>query len=228
MRHLAAMSLLNNAISIHFTRFVLGVGSRSVVVGREHLPKAGQPVLLAVSHLSHYDPVVVAGLLRRRIDWMARAEFYRTPGSRWACRHSDCIELDRDGHALPGLREAWRRLSADRWVGIFPEGEIMAGDMSVLNGGPIRGGAALLARRAGVPIIPCVVLNSDQHRRVMPWLPLRRGRLWLGIGEPIHAPPGARPGRDSRQELSARLEESLREIYWKLLESNEIAAEARP
>ena len=201
-------------------------------MGREHLPAPGpgpgRGALLAVSHLSHYDPVVVGTLLRREVDWMARAEFYRTTGSRWACKHSGCIELDRQGHALPGLREALRRLEAGRLVGIFPEGEIMAGPASVLNGGPLRGGAALLARRAKVPIVPCVVLNSDQHRRVGPWLPLRRGRLWVGLGEPLYAKPELGPGRRSRAELSARLAESLRAVYHGLCERCDVPAEVRP
>lgn len=222
------MSLLNNAASIYTTRFILGVGSRSVIAGREHLPPAGSPALLAVSHLSHYDPVVVGGLLRRKIDWMARAEFYRTAGSRWACRRCDCIELDRQGHALPGMREALRRLESGRLVGIFPEGEIMSGDASVLRGGPIRGGVALLSRRAGVPILPCVVLNSDQHRRVLPWLPLRRGRLWVAVGEPLHPDPAARPGRAARRRLADRVAEALRGLYASLAEAHALPDGVRP
>ena len=222
------MSLLNNPISVYTTRSILAVGSRSVISGRTHLPPPGQPAILAIAHLSHYDPVVAAALLRRKIDFMARAEFYQTPAARWACRHSDCIRIDRYGNALPGIREAIDRLRRGRLVGIFPEGEIMAGSQSVLNGGPIKGGAALLARRTGAPIIPCVLLNSEQHRQVKPWLPLRAGRLWLSLGPPIHPPRDLPAGRPGRAELSLRLADALRAIYAELQQRFRLPSEACP
>lgn len=192
--------------------------------------------MLAVAHLSHYDPVVAAALLRREVDWMARAEFYATPASRWAVEHSGCVRIDRYGHALPGVREGLRRLEQDRLLGIFPDGEIMRGDDSVLRGATLKGGAALLARRASrggksVKIVPCVVLGSDQFRRVLPWLPLKAGRLWIGLGEPITVDPEVVPGRSRRATRAAdsdRLAQGLREVCQQMRERFEIPDEVLP
>lgn len=234
------MSLLNNRATVEFVNAIFRVTSRCRFVGRQHLPPRGTPAVLAVAHLSHYDPVVAASLLRRLVDWMARDEFYRTPGSRWAMEHARCIRIDRYGQALPGVREALRRLQDDRLVGIFPEGEIMAGDDSVLNGAGVKGGAGLLARWAtrpgkhgvvipgGVPIVPCVVLGSDQFRRVLPWLPLKAGRLWIGLGEPITVDPDAKPGRATRAAVSAELADALRAVYAELRERFDPPAEVLP
>lgn len=216
------MSLLNNSAIATLFHGIFRLTSRCHYLGREHLPPRGVPCVLAIAHLSHYDPVVVGVLLRRPLDFMARAEFYETPASRWFVENARCVKIDRYGHALPGIREALRRLAAGRQVGIFPEGEIMRGENSVLNGAGVKGGAALLSRRGAVPIIPCVVLGSDQFRRFVPWLPLRTGRLWIGLGEPIGPPIGgdawAKPGRASRDAVSAQLAEAMRELHRQMRE----------
>ncbi|MEO0514042.1 MAG: lysophospholipid acyltransferase family protein [Planctomycetota bacterium] len=222
------MSLLNNLATATLVHGIFRMTSRCVFMGRENLPAKGQPYILAIAHLSHYDPVVAGALLRRRLDFMARAEFYETPASRWFVEHAGCVRIDRYGHALPGVREALRRLEQRRPIGIFPEGEIMSGADSVLSGGPVKGGAGLMSRKASVPIIPCVVLGSDQFRRVLPWLPLRTGRLWIGLGEPIDPPTDARPGRASRAAASAELGEALREVARRLQERDDIPSEVLP
>jgi len=226
------MSLLNNQATTTFFHAVFQMTSRCRFLGREHLPKRGDAAVLAVVHLSHYDPVVVGSLLRRRFDWMARAEFYLTPAAKWFVENSGCVRIDRYGQATPGIREALRRLSRSRQIGIFPEGEIMRSGDSVLNGGTLKGGAALLSRRAGVPIVPCVVLGCEQFRRVIPWLPLRTGRLWIGLGQPIAPPPEAselaRPGRASRAAMSAQLATAMREVYQQMQQTFDIPDEVKP
>lgn len=226
------MSLLNNTATTTFVHAIFRLTSRCALVGREHLPPKGEPYILAIAHLSHYDPVVVGALLCRRLDFMARAEFYETPASRWFVEHAGCVRIDRYGQALPGVREALRRLAKRRPIAIFPEGEIMSGDDSVLNGGPLKGGAGLLSRKASLPVIPCVVLGSDQFRRVLPWLPLRAGRLWIGLGPSMAPPevglPGSRPGRASRASASAELADAMREVYRQMQERFEIPDEVKP
>ncbi|MEM7626708.1 MAG: lysophospholipid acyltransferase family protein [Planctomycetota bacterium] len=228
------MSLLNNRLTVEMVHAIFRVTSRCYFLGRQHLPARGTPAVLAVAHLSHYDPVVAGALLRRKVDWMARAEFYETPKARWACDHADCVRIDRYGHALPGIREGLRRLEQDRLLGIFPDGEIMVGEDSVLNGAAIKGGAALLARRASarrgepVPIVPCVVLGSDQFRRLRPWLPLKAGRLWIGLGKPIATRVDAHPGRATRAAVSAELADALREVCRQMRERFDIPDEVLP
>ncbi|MEM6459772.1 MAG: lysophospholipid acyltransferase family protein [Planctomycetota bacterium] len=225
------MALLNNPGVATLVHGVFRLTSRCRWLGLDRLP-AG-PFVLAAPHLSHYDPVVIGALLRREIDWLARDEFYRTLGSRWACEHASCIRLDRYGDPLPGVREAVRRLRAGRVVGLFPEGEITLGEVSVLRGGPLRGGAAVLARRGGsdgggVPLVPCVALGSDQFRGVVPWLPLRRGRLWIGVGEPIGVPADLPAGRAGRLLLTERLGAALRDLMAEMEGAFDLPGAVRP
>jgi 1-acyl-sn-glycerol-3-phosphate acyltransferase len=63
--------------------------------------------------------------------------------------------------------------------------------------------------------LPCIILGTDKLNRVEPWLPARRGRLWLACGdfiEPVH-------GSDkhaARAEMAARIERAFVELYARL------------
>src|ERR1700761_1550279 len=57
-------------------RFIYVCTMNLYIVGRKVTQRRG-PYILAVSHLSHLEPAVVALMIHRRIDWVARIEFYR-------------------------------------------------------------------------------------------------------------------------------------------------------
>ncbi|RYD37563.1 MAG: 1-acyl-sn-glycerol-3-phosphate acyltransferase, partial [Verrucomicrobiaceae bacterium] len=132
-----------------FWQFAFGAAMRVKAHGLDHAGLKGG-ALLAVSHVSHLDPVVMSVLLKNPVSWMAREEFYRCRS--WAAflDRIGAFPINRHGKALPGVREALARLRRGEMVGIFPEGEIMAGGDSAVHGGPVRRGVALLAARAGV------------------------------------------------------------------------------
>lgn len=169
-------------------------------------------VLIAVSHVSHLDPIVVSALLRRRISWISRAEFYQQWFMRCVLYYGGAFQVDRQGWALPTIREGLRRLQRGEAVGIFPEGELMCGMSSVLRGAGIKQGVCLLAARSGKPVLPVVVLGTDRLGRLGPWLPARRGRLWVHIGKPIHAEMGGN-SRQGRAIFAKRLAAEYVRLY---------------
>ena len=65
-------SIANRAASL-FMKLLFGYSSRIYLVGSEHVNRAGG-FLLASNHISHFDPLIISSLLRRKIDWMAMAE----------------------------------------------------------------------------------------------------------------------------------------------------------
>ena len=46
------------------------------VSGREHVPLSG-PLLVVANHLSWYDPIILALVLRRRVWFFAKIEVFR-------------------------------------------------------------------------------------------------------------------------------------------------------
>ncbi len=169
-------------------------------------------VLIAVSHVSHLDPIVVSALIPRRISWMSRVEFHKQWLMRNVLYHGGAFQVDRAGAALPAIREGLRRLARGEAVGIFPEGELVKGPDSVLRGATIKRGVCLLAARSGCPVLPVIVLGTDQLGRVGPWMPARRGRLWVSVGKPLQAPPESNT-RAGRAEFAAVLEAEYMRLY---------------
>ena len=86
------------------------------------------------------------------------AEFFRPPALGFVLRSIDAFPAERDRADLKTIRTAIDRLKSGRIVGLFPEGGIRDGARSLLEGAPLRPGAATLAQIAGVPIVPCVIL----------------------------------------------------------------------
>jgi 1-acyl-sn-glycerol-3-phosphate acyltransferase len=200
----------------HFIRIVFSHTLRIGTLGLEGSQRPGGYVL-ACSHVSHLDPLCISVLLARKIDWMARIEFYR---SWWAARALDLVgafPVNRQGVPVRAIKTALARLARGEVVGLFPEGEIKTGRESVLRGGPIKRGVCLLAARSGCPVLPCVVLGTEKLNAVEPWLPGRRGRLWMACGEFVEPGIGANH-RAVRAEMAARLEQAFAKLYARLRE----------
>lgn len=174
-------------------------------------------MIIAVSHVSHLDPVVVSALVGRRISWVSRIEFYQQWFMRTVLHHGGAFRVDRQGSALPTIREGLRRLERGETVGIFPEGELMSGENSVLRGAEIKKGVCLLAARSQRPVVPVVVVGTDRLNRVGPWMPAKRGRLWIHAGKPIHAKEGS-TDRRGRDEFAALLMAEYVRLYTELRE----------
>jgi 1-acyl-sn-glycerol-3-phosphate acyltransferase len=177
----------------------------------ERLPRSGG-YLLSVAHVSHLDPVAVSLRWPRRVSWLARLEFYRHAWTATVMRAAGAIPVDRFGYARAPLVEAARRVRDGEVVGIFPEGEIMRGENSVVRGGSLRGGAAWIAARAQCVVVPVVIAGTDTLGKIGPWLPAKRGRLWLGVGAPVPPPASARL-RQERADFSNQLGGAMRSVF---------------
>jgi 1-acyl-sn-glycerol-3-phosphate acyltransferase len=180
--------------------------------------------VLACSHLSHLDPICVGILAGRKVDWMSRIEFFRfrlVAAYLWAC---DAFPVKRFSFTGRAVRTAIARAAGGGVVGIFPEGGVCTGKASVCRGGPIKRGACVVAQRAGVPIIPCVIVGTHELNRPLPWIPYRRGNLRLVFGRPIEprrGVPGSRR-RAARFEMAERLRAEFRRTFDELLQTFDI------
>jgi 1-acyl-sn-glycerol-3-phosphate acyltransferase len=119
------------------------------------------------------------------------------------------------------MREGLRRLARGEAVGIFPEGELMQGDQSVLRGAKIKQGVCLLAARSGRPVIPVVVLGTNKLAKLGPWLPAKRGRLWIAAGRPICVEQSVSTRR-GREEFAKQLIAEYVRLYAEVREQYDL------
>ncbi|MCX5689750.1 MAG: lysophospholipid acyltransferase family protein [Planctomycetota bacterium] len=188
-----------------------------------HADRAERPggLLLAVTHLSHLEPIVVSAALERHVRWMARIEFYRSWWAGAMLRRGGAFPVDRFGYSLPAVRRAIELVRRGELVGIFPEGGVAKGAQSMMRGGPIKQGICTIALRTGVPIVPVVVLGTHELNRVGPWIPPRRGKLFVAFGRDVVPPPyrlgSPATNRAARHSLAMALRSEVERTYGELL-----------
>ena len=221
------MKDVNYAVGQFLGRWVYALSIKGHVL-RPRLAERPGGYVLAVTHLSHLEPFVVGILVRRKVDWMARVEFYRHRPFAWALHAMDAFPVNRFGVPVSAIRTAIARAAAGRVVGIFPEGGVATGPQSACRGGPIKQGACLVAIRAGVPVVPCVVLGTHALNRVEPWLPFRRAELWVAFGHPIEPVRDAPNPKAARRQMSRQLGDAFCSLYAELRARYNIPDSANP
>lgn len=209
-----------------FGKWLYALSIRGRVI-RPRLAEREGGYVLACSHMSHLEPFIISTLVRRRIDWMARMEFYRWRITRPLLRTIDAFPVNRFGVPVSAIRAAIARCRAGRVVGIFPEGGVVRGRASVCRGGPIKRGACLVAMRADVPIVPCVLVGAHALTEFYPWVPFRRATVWIAFGQaipPVHDAPTRKIGREI---MARQLSNAFRALYLELLQRYDITEEQK-
>lgn len=208
MRMERGFHLLFYVLVVGSLRALLTVGARVTRVVF-HQPPPGAFVM-ASNHISHFDPPFLSGWFPgRKLDWIAMSDLFAAGWSARAFGWLDVIPVDRNGDDRHALREAMRRLSDGRVIGVFPEGGIRDGARSVVAGAPMRGGAAMMAARAGCPIVPVVILGSERLYNLKNWLPWRRARVYIAVGAAIPPPSGDTARGAAREQMSEQLAAAL-------------------
>jgi 1-acyl-sn-glycerol-3-phosphate acyltransferase len=216
-----------DAFHLAFYRFIVGslklllhLGARVRFVEFAKIPPG--PCVMVSNHISHFDPPLLSGWLPRKIDWIAMAELFGTKWSKAGFTWLDVIPVDRHGDDRQALRTAIKRLEAGRLIGIFPEGGIRDGARSILAGAEMREGAFLLAAKANCPVLPVVILGSERLYNRRNWLPWRRAKVFIGIGDP------AFPGAGGRKQLRDDTAAALIQLKDRLVETCHLTADDLP
>lgn len=187
------------------------------VLNRHRLDRTGG-FIVAATHLSHLEPVLISCHARRPITWLARIEFFRHPAAAAALRLIGALAVNRAGVPARSLRRAVELAGSGEIVGIFPEGGVVRGLATIFRGAPFKRGACVIANRARVPILPVIILGTERWNRVAPWLPAKRARVWVAYGRPVEPSPPEMPRRAARFEMADRLRDECVRTYRELLD----------
>ncbi len=165
---------------------LLSMLGRPKVEGLEHIPASG-PAILASNHLAVADSFYLPLVVRRRITFLAKSEYFTGSGLKgrflaWFYTVAGQVPIDRTDadSAQAALDTAMRILDQGKLLGMYPEGT-RSPDGRLYKG---KTGLARLALQSGVPVIPVAMIGTDV---VNPpgsrmW---RFGRVTVRIGAPM-------------------------------------------
>jgi 1-acyl-sn-glycerol-3-phosphate acyltransferase len=212
-------------IPYYFARFLTTappcLAARVYFDGWEHVPKRG-PALMLSNHISHFDPPLLALNCPAPIHYMADKPMLEIPIAGPLLKMGHAFPIDRTKNDRAALRTAMDRLKAGNVVGIFPEGGIRHGKTAALAGAEVPVGTASLWRMMNVPVIPMVIIGSDQLYALKNWL--RRPRVFVRAGRLLPAPEeGA-----TREALRDRIIAAWRELYEGMIRDYAIRPEELP
>lgn len=183
---------------------------RLTVEDRQYIPRTG-PFILAPTHRSIIDTPVASAVTQRRMRFMGADKWWaKNRQFGWLLSALGGFPVTRGTADREALKRCIGVLEAGEPLVLFPEGERKSG--AEIH--PLFDGAAYLAVKAGVPIVPVGIGGSE---RAMPKGAkfIHPAKMHVVVGTPIHPPTnlGGRAQRDAIREMTAQLHTELQRLY---------------
>jgi 1-acyl-sn-glycerol-3-phosphate acyltransferase len=159
---------------------------RPWVRGGEYVPATGGAIL-ASNHLSFSDSIFLPLMLRRRVTFLAKAEYFTGTGVKGRAKAmffkgAGQLPVDRSGGKASeaALRSGLRVLRRGELLGIYPEGT-RSPDGNLYRG---KTGVAKMALESRVPVIPVAMIGTDKVQPIGRKIP-KIHRVGIIIGRPL-------------------------------------------
>lgn len=159
---------------------------RPKIEGLRNVPSSG-PVILACNHLSFSDSIFTPLIVRRRVTFVAKAEYFTGKGIKGRLMRqfflsTGTIPVDRSGGkaAQAALDTLLRVLQSGNIAGIYPEGT-RSPDGRLYRG---KTGVARLALESGALVVPVALMNTDEIQPTGTLIPSVK-RVHMKFGQPL-------------------------------------------
>lgn len=187
--------------------------------GIENVPKQGAYIVAPV-HRSFVDFGLAAGITRRRMGFMGKDSLWRNRFVGGFIGALGAYPVKRGAPDREALRRTLEFLETGEPVVLFPEGTRRSGP--VVSG--LHEGAAYVACRAGVPIVPVGIGGSERAMKKGRRVP-RPVKVYVVVGPPIH-PPVPGEGRPTARRAVHQLTDDLQKALQAAFDEAEAASSA--
>lgn len=173
------------------------------VQGAENMPTAG-PVILAINHVSLWDPVVAACSVPRQVSFMAKEELFSIPILGSIFSKLGAFPVKRGQGDMNAIRQSLAVLKGGGVLGLFPEGT-RSKTGEIQKGLP---GMVLLMEKSQASVVP-VKVSGTSHLLTKGW-----GKIAVVVGEPLTAQMLKAPeGVENRREwIANRIMQAMIEL----------------
>lgn len=174
------------------------------VAGQENIPQDG-PFIIVANHSSLLDPIILGVSIKPKIIFVAAAYLFEIRWLGYLLRKVNSIPVQREND-IRAIKQSLKILQQGGVLGIFPEGGVDRQKDDL----PIKAGAAYLATKVGVPIVPIRIKGAD---KVLP-----RGakfirslnKIEVEIKKPIYC---LRQTNKNKEIIKRVVESYIKEIY---------------
>jgi 1-acyl-sn-glycerol-3-phosphate acyltransferase len=188
-----------------FGRPIMGLptiaATRLKVYGKDRVPPTGGCVV-ASTHFSWLDPVVLGAASPRVLYYMAKIEAHRIAGLGTLIRAFGAFPVRRGESDREAVRTMRRIVADGHALGLFVEGTRQRSGVP----GEVQPGAAMVALQEGVPVVPVAIHGSHG------WGPGSLQRVSIAWGEPMSLDGMPRGGKGYKA-ASALLQAEIRRLW---------------
>jgi 1-acyl-sn-glycerol-3-phosphate acyltransferase len=209
---MAGSSCVSHIFYRLFRALVVGICvayTRTRVIGKHNIPKNGA-FLLAPIHRSNIDTPLAAAVTARRMRFMGKDSIWKFKPIGWIISSLGAFPVTRGSADREALKRCISVLEAGEPLVLFPEGTRQSGPLVQ----PLFDGAAYVAVKAGVPIIPVGIGGSEG---VMPKgsKMIYPRKCVIVIGEPIvaTADESGRIPRSAVRDITVQLATDLQRLF---------------
>lgn len=181
--------------------WIIRILHRIRVKGRDNIPRTGGFVLCS-NHIAVLDVFTIGSCIRRPIKYLAKRELFRVPILAPLIRSLGAIPLERTRADLGAIHRSVEAAANGNLVAIFPQGHRQPGKNPADT--EFKSGAALVAYRAGVPVIPICIRMKGQKYRIF-----RRTEILIGKPITLEELGMNKGGSAEYQEAAARIFEEI-------------------
>ena len=153
------------------TRILFKIFYKIEVNGEINLPE-NSGYMICSNHIHMRDPILIADFTKRPISFMSKKELIDMPIIGWILTKCYAFPVDREKGDIAAIKTAINILKEGNVMSMFPEGTRHRDG----NFHDLKKGAAMIAIKAGVPIVPVRVVGNYKFFT----------KLTLNIGEPIY------------------------------------------
>ncbi|BAN06932.1 1-acyl-sn-glycerol-3-phosphate acyltransferase [Levilactobacillus brevis KB290] len=175
------------------------VNGRARYVNQDNLPEG--PYVLVGPHRTWFDPVYFAmAAYPRKFSFMAKEELFQNPIFRWLLKHVNGFPVNRDHPGPSAIKTPVRILrQGDLSLIMFPSGSRHSNEL--------KGGAAVIAKMAGVPLVPAVYQGPLTFKQLF-----TRKPVTIAFGKPIEIDRKLKLNEEGQAQIEQQMQAAFDQL----------------